>query len=80
MATLGTRKFYKPFQDSQNEEENQILNKSGYVTIKLHSAYYNSKGNFWQSIFEGNDKIALFAQSKAVSKTLYLNYGCFLNL
>ncbi len=58
MANLGTKKFYKSF-NSKTEEKNQILKNSGYVSIVLHSAFYKSKGNFWQRAFGGNDKIAL---------------------
>lgn len=58
MANLGTKKFYKSF-NSKTEEKNQILKNSGYVSIVLHSAFYKSKGNFWQRVFGGNDKIAL---------------------
>ncbi len=59
MGVLGTRKFYKPFKNGETEEQNQILKNKGYISIILHSAYYNSKGNFWQNIFGGNDTIAL---------------------
>ena len=58
MATLGTKKFYSAF-NTQTAEKNQILKNSGYVNIVLHSAFYKSKGNFWQKIFGGSDKIAL---------------------
>lgn len=58
MATLGTRKFYKSF-NSQAADKNQILKNSGYISIVLHSVMYNSKGNFWQRVFGGNDDIAL---------------------
>ncbi|CAL2080938.1 conserved hypothetical protein [Tenacibaculum sp. 190524A05c] len=58
MATLGTKKFYQSF-NGKTEQNNQILKNSGYVSISLHSAFYKSVGNFWQSIFGGNDKIAL---------------------
>ncbi|MDN3594663.1 hypothetical protein [Zunongwangia endophytica] len=58
MANLGTKKFYKSF-NSKTEENNQILKNSGYVSIVLHSAFYKSKGNFWQKTFGGSDKIAL---------------------
>lgn len=59
MSSLGTRKFYKAFDGSTNSEDEQILKNSGYISIVLHSVFYNSKGNFWQSIFGGIDKIAL---------------------
>lgn len=59
MANLGTRKFYKSFQGKDEQEKNQVLKNSGYISIVLHSVFYNSKGNFWQKIFGGSDKIAL---------------------
>lgn len=58
METLGTKKFYQPF-NTELAEKNQILKNSGYVSIVLHSAYYKSQGNFWQRVFGGNDKIVL---------------------
>lgn len=59
MASLGTRKFYKAFDGKSDAAKNQILKNSGYISIVLHSVFYNSKGNFWQKIFGGVDKIAL---------------------
>lgn len=58
MATLGTRKFYKNINNT-SAAKNQILKNSGYISIVLHSAFYHSKGNFWQTLFGGRDKIAL---------------------
>lgn len=71
MATLGTKKFYKSL-NSKTELQNQVLKNSGYVSIVLHSAYYKSKGNFWQRIFGGTDKIALTSSItyKSTNKTI----------
>jgi hypothetical protein len=60
MATLGTRKFWRPFSDAQGDAAaSQILKNSGYISITLHSVCYNSNSNFWQRTFGGVDKIAL---------------------
>ena len=59
MASLGIRKFYKAFDDSVNPDKNQIIKNSGYISVLLHSVIYNSKSNFWQDFFGGEDKIAL---------------------
>lgn len=59
MANLGTRKFYKSFSGNSNAEKNQIIKNSGYISIALHSVFYHSKGNFWQSTFGGIDKTIL---------------------
>ncbi|MCD4708460.1 MAG: hypothetical protein K8S62_12080 [Candidatus Sabulitectum sp.] len=59
MGSLGTRKFYKTFDGASDVGNNQILKNSGYISIVLHSVFYNSKGNFWQRMFGGSDKIAL---------------------
>lgn len=59
MGSLGTRKFYKTFDGTSDVGSNQILKNSGYISIVLHSVFYNSKGNFWQKVFGGSDKIVL---------------------
>ena len=59
MGSLGTRKFYKTFDGMTDIGENQILKNSGYISVVLHSVFYNSRGSFWQKIFGGTDKIAL---------------------
>jgi len=60
MPILGTKKFWKPASGTiATQKANQILKNSGYINLQLRTVNYMSKGNFWQSIFGGKDKIAL---------------------
>lgn len=70
MPVLGTKKFWKPAAGaSLTQKENQILKNSGYINIQLTAVNYMSKGNFWQRIFGGRDKIALATNLKYQSGT-----------
>lgn len=57
MATLGTKKFWKP--SIGGSAPQQILKMSGYINVLLQAVHYFSKGNSWQTIFGGSDKITL---------------------
>lgn len=72
MGSLGTRKFYKSFDGSSDVASQQILKNSGYISVILHSVFYNSNGNFWQKTFGGSDKIALTSSIsyQSTSKTI----------
>ncbi len=70
MAVLGTQKIWIRSTDSSgNESESQVIKNNGYISIQLHSVNYMSKGNFWQNVFGGNDKIALAVNIKYQSGT-----------
>lgn len=57
MAQLKTRTFYRAF--DQTDGVAQVLKNTGYVSIMLHSAFYNVPGNFWQKAFGGVNEVAL---------------------
>lgn len=61
MATVGTRKFWKSV-DGTAQQPVAILKNQGYLSITLHGAYYWSRGNLWQRLFGGVDRIALISQ------------------
>jgi hypothetical protein len=48
--------------DGVDPKSSQILNGGGYVTINLRGAHYSSKGNLWEKIFGGTDKVVLSTQ------------------
>lgn len=58
IGQIGTKKFWQPFNDL-SEKDNQILRNKGYISIKLESVSYMSKGDFFQKIFGGTDSVAL---------------------
>lgn len=65
MPILGTKKFWMPIPSaSKVEKENQILKNAGYFNLQLHAVNYMSKGNFFQDIFGGKDKVALSTSLK----------------
>jgi hypothetical protein len=60
MANLGIKTFWKSTDlTSTTQDSNQILKNDCYINIKLQSANYFAKGNFWQNAFGGSDDIAL---------------------
>jgi len=60
MPVLGTKQFWVPAEgNTKNQQENQILKNSGYISLQLYSVNYMSKGNFFQRLFGGSDKITL---------------------
>ena len=59
MANLGTRKFYKSFDKTADAATHQVLKNTGYISVVLHSVFYNSKGSFWQNRFGGTDEVVL---------------------
>lgn len=70
MAILGTKKFWMRSSGStSNQTDDQILKNAGYINIQLFSANYRSKGDFWQNIFGGSDKVVLSTNVKYQSST-----------
>jgi hypothetical protein len=70
MPVLGTKKFWIPVAgETKTQRENQILKNTGYINIQLRAVNYMSKGNFFQRVFGGHDKVALATNMRYESGT-----------
>ena len=59
MASLGARRIWIPFDSAVPQIDEQILQREGYITIKLHGAYYSDIPNWWQKHLGGKDSVTL---------------------